>query len=201
MATVTRKLGPADDGRPLSYDDFMTAEYREGFRHELIDGRLAVGAQPNLRHDRYQEWLSFPLRVYVRQFPDVINYVGSAARVFVPGRDATTCPAPDVAAYRNLPLDLPLDAVGWQDVSPLLVAEVLSPDNPEKDLERNVELYLLVPSIKEYWILDHLADAERPTLHVYRRQGRRWRVLRYGYGETYTTKLLPGFELVIDPRR
>jgi Uma2 family endonuclease len=89
----------------------------------------------------------------------------------------------------------------WRDVSPLLVAEVVSPDNAEKDLVRNVELYLAVPSIKEYWILDPRDDPDRPTLRVYRRRGARWqKPIDLAFGDTYTTRLLPGFTLTVNPR-
>jgi hypothetical protein len=33
------------------------------------------------------------------------------------------------------------------------------------------------------------------------RWGRRWRTLRFASGETYTTRLLPGFKLLVDPHR
>ena len=50
----------------------------------------------------------------------------------------------------------------WEDVSPILVGEILSGD-PEKDMVRNVELYLLVPTIKEYWLFDTREDPEQPA--------------------------------------
>lgn len=84
----------------------------------------------------------------------------------------------------------------------MLVGEILSRDNPDKDLVRNVELYLRVPTIREYWVVDTRADPDRPTKQVYRRRGSRWqRPLEVAYGETYATKLLPGFEVLLDPRR
>lgn len=55
---------------------------------------------------------------------------------------------------------------------------------------------------RQYWLLDTRESADRPTMRVYRRRGQaRQRVLMVGFGETYTTKLLPGFKLVLDPRR
>jgi Uma2 family endonuclease len=86
-------------------------------------------------------------------------------------------------------------------VSPILVVEVLSSDDPDKDLVRNVDLYHQVPTIKEYWVIDGRDDPNRPTLLVYRRHGRKWRTYELAFGETYTTKLLPGFTLLLDPRR
>jgi hypothetical protein len=37
-------------------------------------------------------------------------------------------------------------------------------------------------------------------MRVHRRYGERWKVIDLAYGDTYTTRLLPGFTLTIDPR-
>src|SRR5947199_7113614 len=98
--------------------------------------------------------------------------------------------------------ETPVAEMNWRNVSPILVAEVMYAADPYKDLVRNVELYLQVPSIREYWILDTRHDPEQPTMQVYRRRGRRWqRVIEVAAGATYTTRLLPGFELILLPRR
>jgi Uma2 family endonuclease len=90
----------------------------------------------------------------------------------------------------------------WETLAPILVAEVLSESDPFKDLIRNVGLYLGVPSIQEYWILDGQDDPEKPALIVYRRRGRQWLKPReFDFGSTYTTSLLPGLKLLVDPRR
>ena len=88
----------------------------------------------------------------------------------------------------------------WRDVSPLLVAEILSDDTANKDLVRNRDLYLQVPSIREYWIIDPRQGTRQTILLVYRRRGRGWaRVRTVVPGGTYTTPLLPGFSLVVTP--
>jgi Uma2 family endonuclease len=200
MATVA-KIGPLDHGRPMRLGDFLSALSQEGFHYELIDGKLYVTPVPNLPEDRVERWLSLKFQLYSLQKPEIINYVTSKARLFVPGRRRVTAPEPDLAAYRNFPLQLPLRMVRWQDVSPILVGEVVSADDPEKDLVRNVGLYLRVPTIREYWVLDTREDPDQPLMRVYRRYGLRWRMRDVAFGETYATKLLPGFELFLDPRR
>ena len=85
-------------------------------------------------------------------------------------------------------------------VSPILVAEIISEDTANKDLERNRLLYLEVPTIREYWIVDPRAGTRNLTLLVHRRRGRRWqRVRAIPHGESYATPLLPGFSLLVDP--
>jgi Uma2 family endonuclease len=192
-------LGPADHGRPITREEFDAARGQEGYRYELIGGKVYVSPLPNLPHERILGWVEEALRDYRRAHPEVLNFVTGPARVIVPGEDETTNPEPDLAGYRDFPHHLPLAEVSWDDVSPILVAEVVSEDDPDKDLVRNVGLYLRVPSIREYWVFDPRDDPDRPTLRVYRRRGTRWqRPLDVAPGETYTTRLLPGFALLLD---
>src|SRR3954466_8351290 len=153
MATVNI-LGLADHGRPVSDDDFEEADFEPGYKYELIDGRLYVLPLPNPPENDLEEWLRYKLRVYSHQAPEVINKVTGKARVFVSGRPGTTSPEPDLAAYRGYPFHLPARARDWRHVSPVLVVEILLDADPHKDLVRNVGLYLQVPSIREYWVLD-----------------------------------------------
>ncbi|OAI38935.1 hypothetical protein AYO40_01475 [Planctomycetaceae bacterium SCGC AG-212-D15] len=197
---VIHKLGPADHGRPLSEDEFFSADYREGYRYELIDGRLYVSPQANPPQDRVNTWLWGKIFHYSSERPDIINYLSAKARVIVPGRPGLTIPEPDLTAYRDYPLDLPFEEIRWEDLHPILVAEILSKDDPDKDLVRNVELYLQVPSIKEYWVLDGRENSDRPLLLVFRRRGNKWTKIEVPFGDVYTTKLLPGFQLKVDPR-
>jgi len=107
---------------------------------------------------------------------------------------------PDAALYQDFPLDRPYRKLRWQSVTPILVVEVLSEDDPDKDLVRNVELYFLVPSIKEYWLFDARENPEQPTLRVYRRSRGKWKIIDVPPGGEYETPLLPGFSLTLDVR-
>ena len=195
-------LRPDDHGLPLSLEDFASADAQEGFRYELIRGRLEVSPLPNLPHERLLKWLGRLFDNYVQQHPEVINGVFGPARVFVPGlEEGVIAPEPDLAGYHQFPIDLPEEEVDWQDVSPLVVVEVISPDTAEKDLTRNVPLYLRVPTIREYWIVDPRQSRTRPSLLVYRRRGQRWqKPIAVKAGGVYTTRLLPGFTLNLDRR-
>jgi Uma2 family endonuclease len=198
--TTILKLGPADHGRPLSPEEFHTAGWQSGYRYELIHGKLYVSPAPDLPQNWLEMWLLGKLSLYVLQRPEIINFVTTKARVFVPDEPDATRPEPDLAAYQSFPHDIPITQMDWRNVSPLLVVEVVGENDPEKDLERNVELYLHVPSIREYWILDPRMDADNPTLLVYRKRGQRWqRLIEVSPGETYTTRLLPGFSLRVNP--
>jgi len=199
MSTAV-KIGPEDHGRPMSFEEYQAGDYQQGYHYELIDGRLYVSPEANLPEDSVETWLLPKVQEYSKKHPEIINYVTNKARVFVPRRRGITAPEPDLAAYHDFPLHLPFRQRRWQDVSPILV-EILTIGDPSKDLIRNVELYLLVASIKEYWLFDTREDPEQPLLRVYRRHGKKWRIQEFAFGETYTTSLLPGFRLLIDPRK
>lgn len=201
MATVQMKLGPADHDRPLTLDDFESAEFEPGFKYEIIDGRLYVSPEANFAENVLETWLYRALLFYSHYHPDAINHVAMKSRVFVHKRRKATVPEPDIAGYRGLDLSRPLRDIHWRDLEPLLVAEVLVEGDARKDLERNPALYHAVPSIQEYWVLDGRDEPDEPTLIQHRRYGRRWVVRRFPYGSTFTTKLLPGFTLLIDPRK
>jgi Uma2 family endonuclease len=200
MATVT-KIGPADHGRPMTLEEFEAGDYEEGYQYELINGELYVSPTPNAPQGIVEHWILTKLSLYSLQHADIVNFLSNKARVFVPGRRRVTTPEPDLALYRDFPLHLPIAEIRWQDVSPFLVGEVLSLDDPDKDLVRNVELYHQVPTIKEYWLLDTRDSPDQPTMRVFIRHGKSWRIRDLAYGDLYTTRLLPGFELIIDPRR
>lgn len=200
MTTTLLRLGRTDHGRPMTLDEFFTADYAGGYQYELIEGKLYVSPLPDAPEGLVERWIYRKLDRYAEDHPDVLKLVYNKARVFVAERAEATTPEPDVAAYRDFPEDLPLREIRWEDVSPLLVVEILSADDPNKDLVRNAELYFLVPSIKEYWILDTRADADHPRLRVHRRYGKRWRIFEVEPNATYTTRLLPGFTLTLNTR-
>jgi Uma2 family endonuclease len=194
-----RVFVPADHGRRMSYKQFTTSPWQEGLQYELIDGRVYASPSLSLPHDRLVEWLDRILRWYAKRKPEVINRVSQRARVFVPGRPATTCPEPDLAAYHDFPYQVSWRNPQWEDVSPVLVGEVASKDLA-KDFGRNVDLYEQVPSIREYWLV-HGGDNDAQFLfRAYRRRGQKWqKPIDLGFGDTYTTRLLPGLKLRIKP--
>jgi Uma2 family endonuclease len=198
--STTLKLSPSQHGRRMSLEEFLASNAEDGHHYELIDGKLYVSPEPNPPQDWIEQWLLFKLKAFARKYPQIINHATNKARVFVPGRPDETCPEPDVAAYHRYPLHRPIELIRWEDVSPILVVEVLSEDDPHKDLVRNVELYRAVPSIKEYWVVDGREDPQRPILRVHKRSRQTWKVTDFSYGDVYRTKLLPGFKLVVDPR-
>jgi Uma2 family endonuclease len=193
------KISPADNGREMSEEEFESSKDEEGYRSELIDGRIYVSPLAELPHQSILDWLVQLLQEYRSNHPETINFVSAPAEVFVRGRARPTRPQPDIACYANFPHHLPRRDRRWRDVSPILVVEIISEEDVEKDLERNVELYAQVASIREYWVVDPRPDPDYPSLRVYRRRGQSWqKPIDISPGQTYTTRVLPGFELALD---
>ena len=195
------RLTPVWAGRDISLEDFEKAEGHEGWRYELIEGRVEVHPTPELPHEMVVAWIHERLRAYRDDHPEVINFLCTASRVFIPGRREATCPQPDLAAYRDFPFRWPREMRRWQNLNPILVVEVLSEGYHHKDLVRNVRLYKEAPSLKEYWVLNPQDAGDHPTLRVYRKRGgRSWqKPIDVPFAGTYTTPLLPEFTLIVDP--
>jgi Uma2 family endonuclease len=192
MLTSVR-FGPADHGRSVSDEELLTAEYRSGFDYEVIFGRLYVSPAPDFEHDWIEKHFFGQVFLYSRQHPEVAAYVTDRARVFVPGSDKTTAPEPDLAIYASRPRS------DWRGTNPFVVGEVLGGHDVDKDLFRNVELYLRVPSIQEYWVFDIRNDARHPNLIVHRRDNDCWQILEVGAEATCESPWLPGLKLTIAP--
>ena len=189
-----------DHGRALSWEEYASADAEEGYRYEMIEGRVFVSPAANSLHEDCIEWLKEMLRAYALDRPDILESVRGATRVFLPDRmEGITAPEPDIACYAEYAERFATE-VDYRDYSPILVVEVISADTADKDLVRNRRLYLQVPSIQEYWILDPREGVEGLTMLVYRRRGRRWGACQtVAPGATYTTEMLPGFALVLNP--
>ena len=195
-------LTHADHGRELSWDEFASANAEEGYRYEMIEGRIEVSPVPNLPHDIVMTRILAALLAYSTQHKDLLPYVSARGCVFLPDPPrGITAPEPDIAGYTEFfPEGTPVVEQDWRNISPAIVVEILSEGTEDKDLERNRRLYLQVPSIREYWIVDPRATANEPMMVVYPRRGRRWAARRIVLaGETCTTPILPGFSLVLDP--
>src|SRR5262245_44920815 len=108
IMTTALKIGPVDHGRLLTWEEFATSDWEEGFQYELVDGRLYVSPLPDAPQGLVEHWLFTKLFTYSARHPEVLNFVYNKARVFVPNRPRITSLEPDVTCYSDFPLDLPL---------------------------------------------------------------------------------------------
>src|SRR5262245_21507557 len=65
MSTEVRtpKLGPHDEGRAVSADEYATADFERPWRYERIEGRLVVSPPGQLHNDKSRPW-----RMYLSEY-------------------------------------------------------------------------------------------------------------------------------------
>lgn len=187
MATVARprrKIGPADHGRTMTLNQFIQADFEEGWLYELARGIVVVSEVPNLDHGRIVDRLTRLFVLYDAAHSGVINYraAGSDCRLRLPGMQSDR--HPDQAIYLDPP---PEGRRPWSRWVPHIVVEVVSPDSGDRDYVEKREEYLRA-GVAEYWIL----DPERRRLLVLLRKGDIWAERPIAEDATYRTRLLPG---------
>ena len=84
MATATPtltalRIGPADHGRRLKLDEFIEAEFEEGWVYELARGVVEVTEVPGPWHGRIVDRLARMFIHYDEQHPGRINYRAGGA--------------------------------------------------------------------------------------------------------------------------
>ena len=161
----------------LTLEEFTAIPDFDELRLELIDGELVEKPLPTWDHGRAAGNL-FRLTFHL----------GSGAvepRAMIPpqGMDAASSPVPDFAFYVDKP---PADGK-WMVDPPTVAAEVLSPGQTHRAMQKKVDLYLTF-GVQSVWVV----DLEGETFEVFERETRRlWRAT-----ETLTTACVP--DLAID---
>jgi len=162
--------------------EFDRAEFEEGWRYELINGRLIVSPIPLENERDPNEELGHLLRIYWEHHPDLLNgtLFEQTVKVFNDRRRA--------------------DRVIWAGLgrqpkkgeTPTIIVEFVSAGKRarQRDYEEKREEYLAI-GVQEYWIIDRF---ER-TLTVFKKPGKSFQRRVIKEKQIYSTDLLPGFEV------
>ena len=185
LENLTTPLGPRDAGLTMTLDEFEEADFRSGYRYELIHGVLVVSPLPSAAESTPNDELGFLLREYRYRHSQ-----GAALDETMPERHVRTRDgrrrADRViwAGLGRLP-DLETDV-------PTIVVEFVSTSRRDwhRDYVEKRREYREA-GVKEYWIVDRF----RRTLTVYGNQAANETEIVLGERETHRTDLLPGFEL------
>jgi Uma2 family endonuclease len=150
MPTVKLRIGPADDGRAITLEEFRDAEEESGYRYELARGVLEVGEVPGDEHGQIVDNLHEGFSNFRRGHPGLIRRIahGSDLRVIIPELESDR--HPDLALVF---FGARLNSRGRQ--IPGLVYEVVSPGTRarRRDYQQKAEEFLTL-GIGEYWIVD-----------------------------------------------
>ncbi len=189
IAPHSIKIGPADHGRAMSYDDFVAAEWTEGWLYELSRGIIDVTEVPGLPHGMIVYRVARLFFRHADAHPGVIRYQagGGECRIRLPWMASDRHPDQAVYLIRD-----PKGPGLWARWVPAIVVEVLSKRGEHRDFVLKREEYRQM-GVSEYWILDRYAHA----MHVDRKVGDAWEELILGMDDTHRTDVLPGLEVSV----
>ena len=178
------RLGPRSAGLLLTTDEFDRARFVAGWRYELINEVLVVSPIPSRNVRDPNEELGHALRNYQEWHPH-----GSALDLTIGEQTIET------KKNRRRP-----DRVIWagpgrlpgENETPAIIIELVSKGkvNQERDYVAKRAEYREI-GVKEYWIINRFSKTM--TVCVFAADGDQ--ELVFAANQTYSTALLPGFEL------
>ena len=151
MSTVQIRIGPRDNGREMSLEEFIEAEEEPGYRYELARGVLEVTQIPRDDHWQVLHNIHEVFSEYGRRNPGAIVRIGHGSEVRYVIPEVRSGRHPDVAVVvRGDPRD------DGGRLRPSLAVEVVSPGKRarRRDYEDKRADYLVHEFILEYWIVD-----------------------------------------------
>src|SRR5215213_2184460 len=180
-------LGPDDDGRTISAEEYAAAEFLEPWVYERERGRLVVMSPDGQRHvEGSQPWWR-RLCGYADEHPEIVAYVVPNAWVRV---DGDTDRIGDIGVYLNTGGPVP----PIPDRVPELMFEVVSPGRKSRDRDyvtKRGDYQRL--GIREYVIIDNRMSQVTVLSHT--EGSYQERVLKPG--DIYTSAFLPGLQIVL----
>lgn len=183
-------LGPSDDGRRMSLDEFDEAVGPEGCGFELGRGIVTAVDVPHPQHFAQVHAMRRQFVAYDLAHPGKIHGIagGGECKILVTELDSER--HPDLAVYQTPP---PEEDV-WSRWILEIVIEVVSPSSRHRDYDEKPEEYFRF-GVLEYWIV----DAEEQEMRVLRRSRGRWSERTLTAPDVYQTRLLPGFRFECTP--
>ena len=171
-----------------TYEDYRRLP-DDGWRYEVIRGRLHEAPAPRPKHQRALGRLFLAISRFVEERGLGEVYL-SPIDVLLPGLASPV--QPDLLFIREDRLSTVTDEA--IEGAPDLVVEVLSPSNWSTDRRDKFEVYARA-GVAEYWIV----DTDERTIEVFGLRGQAYDLVdKRGAGEVVRSRLLSGFEVSID---
>jgi Uma2 family endonuclease len=186
MPKTIVKIGPLDNGRQMSLDDFDEAEVQPGFHYELSRGIVTVSDVPGAKHFAMVNEVHRQLSKYDLEHPGKIFGIAAGGECKIPLQEFQSERHPDLAVYMTPP---PGEGNIWGMWIPEIAIEVISAESRQRDYEEKPDEYLQF-GISEYWIIDE----EKRKMVVLKRSKGEWREQTIKPPRLYKTALLPGLE-------
>ena len=183
-ATKVMQLGPGSNGVLLEAWDFDEAEFEPGWRYELINGVLIVNPPASVNERDANEELGHWLRNYQDSHPQGKSLDCTVSEQTI--RIGTNRRRADRAIWAGL------GRFPQENETPTIIVEFVSKGrrSRRRDYEIKRAEYLSV-GVHEYWIIDRFTRTMTVLTTIRGKAGTR----TIGEQQTYSTSLLPGFEL------
>jgi Uma2 family endonuclease len=172
---------------PYTYKDYLDTD--EGYRAEIVDGRLCVMSPPS----RYHQGIDRNLLLKIGAFLE-----GKSGKVYPAPFGVRLFPKDDLSddTYFEPDITVICDPSKLEDRgckgAPDMIIEILSPSNRQNDMLVKFRKYLQA-GVREYWIV----DPEEKTVHVCLLDGDQYRVSVYDATQTAQVSVLPGCVIVL----
>ena len=187
MLATPLRLGPKDHGRKLSLEEFLEADFAEGYRYELSRGNLIVIEIANPPHFHQVQAIYEQFFAYKASHPGVIESLGGGGETRLDVEQLDSSRHADVVVYKTPAPSNNSDC--WAIWIPELVIEVVSPTSIDRDYNEKPEEYLQF-GVREFWVL----DADRGEMLVHRRVSGRWQKQVVKPPELHSTHILPDLQ-------
>jgi Uma2 family endonuclease len=193
MATIRTRIGPADQGRPMSLEEFRDADADEGYRYELSRGVVEVTQVPNDPHRQILDNLRDAVSLYRHFHPGLILCLGGGAEFQLEIQATKSERHPDLGIVFSGTLR---DERGRRQ--PSWVAEIVSPGLEARrwDYQAKQQDYLLF-GLREYWIVDPQQDQVTVLARAETQEGPVWLERIFRGDETIESRLLPDFQATV----
>ena len=175
----------------MSLEEFDRAEGQEGFLYELSRGEVTVVDVPGGKHFAQLDEVREQLSAYRSTHRNHIYRLGHGSDCKILLTDLVSERHADLSIYLTPPVNMKNIWLHW---IPEIVIEIVSRSSHHRDYVEKREEYLQF-GVQEYWIID--ADPEE--MLVLQRSDGQWIENVARANETYRTRLLPDFELVLKP--
>lgn len=181
------RIGPEDDGRRMSLDDFDRAIADEGYIYELGNGVIQVSGIPDPKHFAEMQEVRDQFVAYRLSHPDRIHSVGGGGEAKLLIGPMQSERHPDISVYLTPPPEV---SDVWSLWIPRIVVEVVSPRSAKRDYQEKPPEYLEF-GVDEYWIV----DAPKGQMTAFSRWRGQWKKKIIKPPQKHTTHHLPGFSL------
>lgn len=189
MSIGSIRLTRADDGRRMTWEEYVHAESDEELNYELSRGVFTVIEVPHWKHLRRCDLTRRQFCRYADRYPNRLFAITGSTESRLPVESLESDRHPDIALYKTAPPeDLRADEF-WSNWIPEIVIEVVSLSSIARDYEEKPDEYFQF-GVREYWII----DGEKNEMLVLRRSGGRWKRIVVRPGELYRSPTLPDFD-------